>query len=295
MDSGWEGSGLDDGASSPDMGAPDPAGAGLGGMAVAPEGTEGWTDDYVAPPGGFVEPAFVDPAFVDPAFVDPAFVDPAFVDPAFVDPAFVDPASVDSASVDPGYGGVPTHGVLGDPGQDAQYWHLQEAPNSCAVAAQEFVLEDLTGIPFTESQLADQASANGWYDPAYGTPTDDVGNLLEAHGIPTAREEGDIEQLTELVAQDRPVIVAVDSSEIWEGADETELGDLPFVPGGGADHAVVVTGMDFTDPDNPEVILNDSGHPDGAGMRVSLEDFTAAWEDSGNYMVYPDGTLEAQA
>ncbi|MBQ8015501.1 MAG: hypothetical protein IJ264_04865, partial [Clostridia bacterium] len=58
-----------------------------------------------------------------------------------------------------------------------------------------------------------------------------------------------------------------------------------YAPDDGADHAVQVIGIDYSDPDNPMVILNDSGHPDGCGEMVPLDDFVDAWEDSGCQMI----------
>ena len=45
-----------------------------------------------------------------------------------------------------------------------------------------------------------------------------------------------------------------------------------------ADHAVEVIGFDYSDPNNPMVILNDSGTPDGCGELVPLDVFVNAWE-----------------
>lgn len=182
--------------------------------------------------------------------------------------------------------------VIGDPDGDVRFWHGQEAPNSCAVAAQEDVLEAITGHPVAESQLASEAAAHGWYDPAQGTPLSHVGDLLEAHGVATARADGaSLHDLMTLADRDVPVIVSVDSSELWAaGAGHAAaLTDAPVIVGGGADHVVVVTGFDLSDPGHPEIVLNDSGRPDGAGIRVDLDRFEDAWADSGHYLVYPTG------
>ena len=48
-----------------------------------------------------------------------------------------------------------------------------------------------------------------------------------------------------------------------------------------ADHAVWITGLDYTDRQNPVVILNDPGTSRGAGLRIPLEQFLAGWEDGG--------------
>ncbi|HEY8986340.1 MAG TPA: C39 family peptidase [Streptomyces sp.] len=179
--------------------------------------------------------------------------------------------------------------LIGHPDADMRFWHEQEAPNSCAVAAQEDVLESVTGLSFDESRLAVEAEADGWYDPARGTPLAHVGDLLEEHGVPTVREDGGtVEELMTLAAQDVPVIVSVDSAELWGArAGDAALADAPVIVGGGAMHVVVVTGFDLTDPLHPCVVVNDSGVPDGAGMRVGLDRFEEAWAASGHVMVHP--------
>ncbi len=72
----------------------------------------------------------------------------------------------------------------------------------------------------------------------------------------------------------------MDSSEIWEGQDDDFFG-----PGIDADHAVQVIGLDYSDPGNPLVILNDPGTANGGGAMIPLEIFMGAWEDSGCFMV----------
>lgn len=52
-----------------------------------------------------------------------------------------------------------------------------------------------------------------------------------------------------------------------------------------ADHAVQVTGIDMSNPDQPMVILNDPGAANGGGAMVPVDAFVDAWEDSGCFMV----------
>lgn len=47
-----------------------------------------------------------------------------------------------------------------------------------------------------------------------------------------------------------------------------------------ADHALWITGIDYADPQNPMIVVNDPGQPDGKGKRYPLEQFVASWEDS---------------
>lgn len=172
-------------------------------------------------------------------------------------------------------------GVIGDPADAMDSWHWQETNSSCAVASQEFVLETLTGREFSEAELRELAEENGWYDPDGGTPMDDVGNILEYMGLNVNKSQGNsISDLEECLANGGEVIVGVDSSELWEGENDDFFG-----PGMGADHAVQVIGIDRSNPDEPMVILNDSGCANGCGAMVPLDDFMDAWEDSGCFMV----------
>lgn len=171
--------------------------------------------------------------------------------------------------------------VVGDPQEDMDNWHMQETNSSCAVASQEFVLEELSGLDFQEEDLRELAERNGWYDPNGGTPMDDVGNILEHMGLQVERSQGnDLSDLEECLTHGGKVIVGVDSSELWYGEDD----DL-FLPGMGADHAIQVIGIDYSDPDDPMVIVNDSGAANGRGAMVPMDVFMDAWEDSGYFMV----------
>ena len=58
-----------------------------------------------------------------------------------------------------------------------------------------------------------------------------------------------------------------------------------YSPYDGPNHAVQVIGIDYSDPDNPMVILNDSGHPDGCGLEVPMDTFLDAWDDADNMMI----------
>ena len=189
-------------------------------------------------------------------------------------------------------GGVPTYipfdpdnsdpdCVVGDPEEAIDSWHWQETNSSCAVAAQEFVLEILTGREFDESDLRDLAEEQGWYDPNGGTAVEDVGNILEHMGLHVERSEGNsIEDLERCLDKGGEVIVGVDSDELWNGSSDDRFG-----PGMDADHAIQVIGIDRTDPDQPMVIINDSGTNNGGGAMVPMDLFIEAWEDSGCFMV----------
>ncbi|MBT2398192.1 C39 family peptidase [Streptomyces sp. ISL-100] len=178
--------------------------------------------------------------------------------------------------------------VSGTPAEAMEVWRPHTGEGACAIGAQGMVLTYLTGQEFSEEQLTQEAASMGWFDGS-GTAPADVGNLLEHHGVPVEHVEGaSLEQLEQVVSSGGAAIVGVDSSEIWTaGYDPADdpVGGVPGIPGQDADHAVWVTGFDHSDPANPMVILNDSGHPDGQGLAVPLDEFMGAWQDSGNLLV----------
>ena len=171
--------------------------------------------------------------------------------------------------------------VVGNPLDAADSWHQQETGSSCAIASPEFVLEQFFDHDFTESELRDLAEENGWYTPGGGTPMNDVGNILEHFGLNVERSvNNSLEDLEKCLSEGGQVIVGIDADELWEGSSDDFYG-----PGMGANHAIQVIGVDHTEPDNPMVIINDSGTESGQCAAIPAELFMDAWEDSGNFMV----------
>lgn len=154
---------------------------------------------------------------------------------------------------------------------------FQGNENTCAIHSQYHVLKDY-GYTGTVEDLKEMAIENGWYDPKHGTSIEDVGKLLEANGVPcdvyvNANEYNLVSEL----AQGKRVIVGVDSGELWEG--EGVLTDFfERIFGCGADHAVVVSGINTADPNNVKVILTDSGAGQAA-VEYPLDRFMDAWKD----------------
>ncbi len=180
--------------------------------------------------------------------------------------------------------------IIGEPTEDMQHWHQQTHQDTCAIVSQEFILDELTGRDFSEDDLRQQAIDNGWYKEGGGTPLDCMGNLLEANGVDVERQNSSSwEDLNQKLAEGQKVMVAIDSDEIWNPGgrdDDNTLDNSLGIPGQGVNHAVQVIGIDNSDPNNPMVILNDPGHPEGRGMTVPADQFINAWEDSARYMVY---------
>lgn len=169
--------------------------------------------------------------------------------------------------------------IIGDPEKDMETWHMQDGEMSCAVCCQEFIAEQVTGQEFTEQEFCELAESHGWFDPESGTTPEDVGRILEYMGFDVTRQEGvTVQDLIIMLENGEKVIVGVNNMVL----EEPELANIP---GMSANHAVQVIGMDVTDPNNIQVILNDPGVPNGQGIRHSLEEFEAAWNTGNNFTV----------
>ncbi len=176
-------------------------------------------------------------------------------------------------------------GIAGDPGAALDSWHTQSG-NTCAVVSQEGILESILGQEFDEDELRELAEDNGWYNN--GTSAEDVGQLLEHYGIHTEQSSGNsIDDLRDSLEDGNHIIAMVDADELWSGENEEMFG-----PGMDMNHAVRVIGIDESDPENPMVIINDSGVANGQGVTIPLDNFMDSWEDSVCSMVeaFPDDT-----
>lgn len=178
---------------------------------------------------------------------------------------------------------------IGNPNDQANFWELQNKPDNCAVAAQTSILNQFLDDPISLDEATYFAQANGWYSPGFGTSPDDIANILQASNIPCHFvDNATIQQLASELEQGHRVIVGVNSNDLWEEQGAlTEFwhwliqvcgfDNSTFQP---ADHAVVVTGLDLSDKDHPQVVINDSGDPNGAGHRYPLDRFMDAWGNS---------------
>lgn len=178
---------------------------------------------------------------------------------------------------------TPSPAVYGSPTHDAAMWAGQTTAFTCAVVSQQMILNQF-GIPVRESQLVYDATAHGWLTDQGTSPTD-LGQLLEHYGVAVHFEHGaNVAELLSELAHGHKVIAAVDSGELW--GQDWFFQD--WIWRDGADHALVVTGIDLSDPGNPQVIVNDPGEPTGAGHSYPLDQFLKAWDDSGSYYVATD-------
>ena len=170
--------------------------------------------------------------------------------------------------------------------------YQQTYPDTCAIKSQQLIMNDF-GIPVSEDQCVEYSIQHGWYSgDGSGTQCEDVGKLLVNSGIPcTQRCDANVYDLANELAQGHKVIVGVDSGELWNDGLVDWLKDL-FV-GDTPDHALIVAGIDMTDPNNPMVVVTDPGTGD-CTKAYPMEQFLDAWSDSNCYMVSTDVAAPAQ-
>lgn len=162
----------------------------------------------------------------------------------------------------------------------------QQYPDSCAIKSQQIILNEF-GIDVNEDQLVQFSYEQGWYhNDGTGTSFEDVGNLLETADIPVTRQaDANVFNLVSELSQGHKVIVGVDSGELWGDKITAWLKD--FFMGDTPDHALVVAGIDTSDPDNIMVIVDDPGSGD-YHKAYPLDQFMDAWSDAQCYMVSTD-------
>lgn len=165
----------------------------------------------------------------------------------------------------------------------------QQYSDTCAIKSQQLILNDF-GVDVTEDQLVYQAEQFYIYRPGEGTPMEDVGKLLELNGVHcTQHENATIYDLTAALAQGQKVIIGVDSGELWNNGMVSQFVNQATdrLVGEQADHALIVAGIDTTNPNDVQVILTDPGTGEEAA-RYPMAQFLDAWQDSGNFMVTTD-------
>ena len=166
---------------------------------------------------------------------------------------------------------------------DAAHWHYQGPENACAVVAQGSIIESLTGHPFDQAAAVAYLESHGLYDPEHGTRLDQVGALFDLNGIAHTDGPADLSTLADALAHGDKVLVGLDAHEIWN--PEHDASGYPIDQVQSAGHAVWVTDIGQDAHGQWQVVVNDSGQPEGAGVCVGLADFLNAWHDYGNFTV----------
>lgn len=174
--------------------------------------------------------------------------------------------------------------LFGLPTQDFISPKVQQLfDDTCAIKSQEIIL-NAAGLHVTEEDLRLEAIENGWYTPGCGTPLTAVGELMNIHGMKVQPYiNASLYNLTSELAKGHPVIVGVDSGELWhpgieENFEDTFNGCMP-------DHALIVSGIEFNE-DFSDGIVNVIDPGTGEYCHAyGLEQFLDAWGDSDNFMI----------
>ena len=161
--------------------------------------------------------------------------------------------------------------------------YQQNYSDTCAIKSQQLILNDF-GIPVSEDQCVQYSIEHGWYsNDGSGTRMGDIGKLLNDAGVPCSQTNGaNVYDLVNELAQGHKIIVGVDSGELWDNTIWDWLKELFY--GDTPDHALIVAGIDMTDPDNPMIVVTDPGKGHAA-HSYPLDRFMDAWSDSNYFMV----------
>jgi hypothetical protein len=179
-------------------------------------------------------------------------------------------------------------GMHGTPGRDGRYFHHQHGDFTCALVAQAEIYHEFTGKPYEETKAAVEASQLNLLDTS-GTIPDHVGGWLEAHNIPCHRNsEATLADIIRELDHGHKVIIGVNAEHLW---DEKDM--FGRFASNCVDHAVWLTGVDFTDRAHPKIIINDSGRPDGASNVYDLNEFLHAASDGGKHGMFYVATDQA--
>lgn len=158
---------------------------------------------------------------------------------------------------------------------------IQHQSDTCAIKSQQIILHSF-GMDIPEEILTLEATTKGYYIPGMGSNPQDVGSLLEDHGVGThSKTNATIYDLVFELAQGHKIIVGVDADELWRPSFYNDL----F--GEQANHALIVTGIDTSNPFDTRVIITDPGTGDVA-RSYPIAQFLDAWHDSACFMVATD-------
>ncbi len=158
---------------------------------------------------------------------------------------------------------------------------IQHQSDTCAIKSQQIILHSF-GVDIPEEILTIEATSRGYYVPGKGSAPSLVGMLLEDHGVGThTKYHATVYDLAAELAQGHKVIVGVDADELWRPSFYNDL----F--GEQANHALIVTGIDTSNPYDVHVLITDPGTGDVA-RSYPMAQFLDAWHDSSCMMVATD-------
>ena len=148
----------------------------------------------------------------------------------------------------------------------------------CAIKAQQMVLRNY-GIEVSVEELTELAKKNGWFEEGKGSAFDFVGELLNTYGVEAVQmRNAGIYHIMHELSQGHKIIVGVDDD--LSGQDDTNAA-FGFE---GAQHVMLVVGIDTTDKDHLNVVVRDPSHPE-KDQVYEAKDFMQRWNNTGCFMV----------
>lgn len=175
--------------------------------------------------------------------------------------------------------------VHGDPMAEIPYHQAQAGANDCLPTSVAMILSEVTGADVPAGDVTDLANELGLLGES-GMSLEGGLALFDHYGVDAEVQTGSMDQLRTMLDSDTPVIIGLDSDDLY-GA-----GDGPFADDMVAGHAVVITGID---DEAGLVYINDPGFPDGAGVAISIEAFEDAWTDADHGMIVAEDNSDTTA
>jgi hypothetical protein len=175
------------------------------------------------------------------------------------------------------------------------YWQGQSEDGLCVPTSVAMLVSEWKGNPFSQFSAAEveeaaksegllEETATGWS----GMTCEQAVTLLDHYGIKADVTDGSLATLAEYLSENRQVILAVDSDELWYGKETDDTTGVDADP----DHAVRITGIDL---DRGVAVIEDPGDPQGSGKEIPLGLLEDAWADSGHEMVVTEGAPPSES
>ena len=195
--------------------------------------------------------------------------------------------------------------MIGNPDSQTPFWEMQIEPDNCAIVAEVMIIRQF-GINIVQESANFLASLYGWYcTGGKGTALRDMGNLMTKYGIANHLRVGASqrelkEDLMRELIDGHGIIVGIRPPyargmvELNPFANTGRIGQTQDT-GAPMNHAVVLTGIDMTNPDAPKAIVNDPGHENGAREEWPLDHFLEACWSGGRFYVATDVPLPGHA
>lgn len=159
-------------------------------------------------------------------------------------------------------GGPPAGATLGNPAGAVAVFPGAQSFGNCGIQSAQQVIHQATGNNMGENALLNWALANNHADNDANpdlrgaTTASQTEDILDAQGVPSDVQPGNMDNIQQTVAEGRGVISGNDAGVLWNSANPADHG---------SGHAVLVTGLRYDSNGQLEsVIINDTGNGNSA-------------------------------